>query len=299
MKLRRSVFLVMLGAFLPGFAFLTEVRAAGPVRYNQLVVFGDSLSDTGNTFAAAGVPQPPYYDGRWTNGLNWVDYFAPMAGLPPATAYLRYGGTNFAVGGATSEYATGEIATYIAVSGGYINPNNLYVLWIGANDFEAGLTPQQTLEFIQTEIVSLTLAGAKHFIVVNVPDISLTPDVRAAGGATIAAAKQFVTTVDVGLQNVLPYLGLILGRDISLVDVNLLFNELVSNPAAFGFANSTGAAFDPQTGVELPSPNLYVFWDGFHPTTNAHRLAAQTILTALSGAGGTNPFFNLLTAGGL
>ncbi|HEY0792952.1 MAG TPA: SGNH/GDSL hydrolase family protein [Chthoniobacterales bacterium] len=292
------VLLARLGTFIFCFVFLGQVRAASPAQYDQLVVFGDSLSDTGNTFAAAGLPQPPYYDGRWTNGPNWVDYFAPMAGLPTPTAYLRYRGTNFAVGGATSEYAAGEIATYVAVSGGYINPNNLYVLWIGANDFRAGLTAQQTLQFIQTELVSLTLAGAKHIIVVNVPDISLTPDVRAAGGATIAAAKQFVTTVDVGLQNNLPYLGLVLGTNIALVDVNLLFNELVYNPAAFGFANSTGSAFNPNTGQVLPSPDLYVFWDGFHPTTYAHRLAAITILTGLTDAGGTNPFAGWLTTTG-
>ena len=40
------------------------------VRAAQFVVFGDSLSDNGNTLAAAGVPQPPYYDGRWTDGPN-------------------------------------------------------------------------------------------------------------------------------------------------------------------------------------------------------------------------------------
>jgi phospholipase/lecithinase/hemolysin len=38
--------------------------ATGPLRadpYTQIVVFGDSLSDVGNVFAATGKPPPPYY----------------------------------------------------------------------------------------------------------------------------------------------------------------------------------------------------------------------------------------------
>src|SRR5690242_18787365 len=96
------------------FAFAASNQASA---FQQLVVFGDSLSDTGNTFAAAALPQPPYYDGRWTNGPNWVDYFAPLAGFSAPTAYLRYRGTNFAVGGATSEYAIGEVTSYVTLSG--------------------------------------------------------------------------------------------------------------------------------------------------------------------------------------
>jgi phospholipase/lecithinase/hemolysin len=39
-------------------------------RFQKLVVFGDSLSDNGNSFAQNGTPPPPYFEGRWTNDLN-------------------------------------------------------------------------------------------------------------------------------------------------------------------------------------------------------------------------------------
>jgi phospholipase/lecithinase/hemolysin len=45
--------------------------ATGPLRadpYTQIVVFGDSLSDVGNVFAATGNPPPPNYNGRY---LSW------------------------------------------------------------------------------------------------------------------------------------------------------------------------------------------------------------------------------------
>ena len=90
----------------------------------HLVVFGDSLSDNGNSLDAFGLPQAPYgntygvtketFPGRWTDGQNWVDYFPKIAGffrvhVPPAAAYkyvtsetVDTGGTNFAVGFAQS-----------------------------------------------------------------------------------------------------------------------------------------------------------------------------------------------------
>jgi phospholipase/lecithinase/hemolysin len=48
-------------------------------------------------------------------------------------------------------------------------------------------------------------------------------------------------------------------------------------PALFGFSNSIGAAFDPAKGTIVSDPNAYVFWDGFHPTTNVHFIAAEFI----------------------
>ena len=168
-------------------------------KVHNLVVFGDSLSDNGNTYAAVGLPKPPYFEGRWTNGYNWVDDFTEIAGLPAATAYLENGGTNFAVGGSTSELLGAQILVYLATVGGKANPADLFVIWIGANDFTAGIKPDVTIGAIGTELTALSLAGAKQFLVINVPDISLTPGIIAGGTAQVQAAKQFVTAVDTQL----------------------------------------------------------------------------------------------------
>jgi thermolabile hemolysin len=271
--------LVVLGVLFPVILLTSSIAAAFDLsQVHNLVVFGDSLSDNGNTYAAVGLPKPPYYKGRWTNGYNWVDYFTRIAGLPPATAYLKNGGTNFAVGGSTSELLGAQIVAYLATVGGNANPKDLFVIWIGSNDFLDGIQPDITTGAISAEITALSLAGAQQFLVINVPDISLTPDIIAMGTAQVQAAKQFVATVDSQLQTVVPYLASLYGVKIDLIDVNPLFTELVSDPSSFGFKNSTGEAYNPNTGKEVKDPNKYVFWDGFHPTTLVHKIAAETFV---------------------
>jgi len=152
----------------------------------------------------------------------------------------------------------------------------LFVIWIGGNDFTAGIQPDVTTGAIGAELTVLSLAGAKQFLVVNVPDISLTPDIIAGGTAQVQAAKQFVSTVNSQLQTEIPYLASLYGVEIDLIDVNTLFTELVNNPGAYGFKNSTGEAYNPSTGKKVKHPNMYVFWDGFHPITRVHKLAAET-----------------------
>lgn len=71
----------------------------------RLIIFGDSLTDTGNTFLATQgfIPNQDFYDsGRFTNGLTWIECFALQAETyPPLPS--RIGGFNFAHGGGKSE----------------------------------------------------------------------------------------------------------------------------------------------------------------------------------------------------
>jgi phospholipase/lecithinase/hemolysin len=120
----------------------------------HVVVFGDSLSDNGNSLASAGRPQPPYYYGRWTNGLNWVDYFSYYSRinqhfLPPITAFFQNRGTNFAVGGSNSALLAGQIGLYLGSTGGRASASNLFVIWIGANDFAQGIKANITVSYIE------------------------------------------------------------------------------------------------------------------------------------------------------
>ena len=259
--------------------------------FQRLVVFGDSLSDNGNSFVSVGRPQPPYYKGRWTNGANWVDYFSYFSSVNrhflPATAYLENRGTNFAVAGSDSALLAGQIGTYLATTGGRAFANDLYVIWIGANDFLQGLSARNTVSDIEAGLVSLRGAGAKNFLVINLPDISLTPYVKAHGTATDLAAKQYVYAANVALQAEIPFYALFLGVTVNMVDVNAPFTQLVNTGAltvsGLGrvvFSNSSGSAFNPKTGIVVSDPNSYVFWDGFHPTALVHYVTGWFIFHA-------------------
>ena len=46
------------------------------LRTSTLVVFGDSLSDNGNLFDLIGIPQPPAWEGRVSNGPTYVEQLA-------------------------------------------------------------------------------------------------------------------------------------------------------------------------------------------------------------------------------
>jgi len=73
-----------------------------------------------------------------------------------------------------------------------------------------------------------------------------------------------------------PYVG---GR-LLLVDVAGFVQEVVANPMAFGFHNTTDACL--VDGVVCAEPNRYLFWDGVHFLATFQPLLAeqfyQTIL---------------------
>ncbi len=72
---------------------------AGQPAFNQIVFFGDSLSDNGNLFRIADgmLPKsPPYFQGRFSNGFVWSEIVAKQ--------YLnKYNvkSKNYAIGGET------------------------------------------------------------------------------------------------------------------------------------------------------------------------------------------------------
>ena len=72
---------------------VSAVHAGG---ITEIVVFGDSLSDTGNLYLASGKttpPSPPYFLGWFSNGPLWVERLASrLVVVPPRPSLL--GGTD-------------------------------------------------------------------------------------------------------------------------------------------------------------------------------------------------------------
>ena len=277
--------------------FVGQVQAAS---FSSMVVFGDSLSDVGNTNIATGgpgvgVPLAPYFSGRFSNGPVWIETLAANLGLSTAPALA--GGTNFAFGGAPTgapippaavPSLVDQLATlYFPATGGFSDPNALYVIWGGGNDIRAG-DPSGAASNIASMITDLANApgGAQTFLIPNLPDIGLTPEAAAAGPAAQAAATGATLFHNNALHNAIVGLRASLGVTIIELDVFGFLNDIIANPAAAGITNTTDACFSGATGVGGPgtvcaNPDEYVFFDGIHPTANAHQLLGEFATAAV------------------
>jgi phospholipase/lecithinase/hemolysin len=221
--------------------------------------------DYGETFDESG----EVFLGRFTDGRNWVDYFPADAGrfgvqISAVSAYFQDqtndNATDFAVGGATSGAHNGldpalnksfpdEITAYLGSLGTNSRPSeDLCVIWIGANDFSAGINPFQTVSNIKDQIARLSGAGVKNFVAITIPDISLTPQVKAQGTEAVFAAKQFVFTANLDMQVELPRFAMQHQINITVVEINAIFYPIVFEPALFGFTNSVDLAYVPLYG---------------------------------------------------
>src|SRR5271154_6437922 len=84
--------------------------------YSTIFAFGDSLSDAGNASiisAGSNPPSPPYVGGHFSNGPTWVEDLSVglgLGGLKPSLA----GGTDFAIGGATTADLGAEVLGFEA-----------------------------------------------------------------------------------------------------------------------------------------------------------------------------------------
>ena len=68
--------------------------------------------------------------------------------------------------------------------------------------------------------------------------------------------------------------------DIIQFDTFSFFNDVVANPGKYGFTDSQDACLSSQL-VPCANPDQYVFWDGFHPTTQADMVLASAFANAV------------------
>ena len=287
------------------------VLACLPLRagaaFDRLYVFGDSISDVGNVQTITSglaplvppTPGPYYFNGRYSNGQNFIDTVSAGLGLGPVVPSVL-GGSNYAHGGAL---ATGtppptslvvqdiddQVSQYLAAHP-VGSPTALYVVYAGSNDVitdpSSGAAAAAS---IATSIGRLYDAGARHVLAPNLPLLGIVP--RNNGNPALAAAADAATAqFNVALAASLDRLesekpGLSLYRP----DVAGLFGDIVADPAAFGLTNVTrpaapGLQIGDQTyntSLIVPNPDQYLFWDDLHPSRAGHALLGRAALAAV------------------
>lgn len=280
---------------------------------NQIFVFGDSLSDSGNSFAltlGAIPPEPPYNSGRFSNGSVAVEYLAEDLGFTLDPYYDDGVGNNFAVGGAktgTGNSNNDDIASVLpgvtlpglseqidnyeqSLDGNNANPDDFYIVWAGPNDFLdylGGGIPADPAALIEdgvdnnvNNVTRLIDLGAKNIVVPNMPSLGRLPFSSEFKDEATAITIAYNGGLSLALDNLALEDNSLLGQVIE-VDLFTANETIASNPEQFGLSNVT----DPLllSGLDLSQTTGFFFWDIFHPTTEAHALFANTIAQTIDG----------------
>lgn len=284
---------------------LMSLPVSAQSSFSELVVFGDSLMDTGNY--GGGV--------RFTNQTS-PGVFAPIApefladGLGLTLTPAIDGGTNYGVGGFQTDDILQSVAgtgiatpagtanAYLANVNGQISSSTLILIDGGGNDLNAiaqgdpddapAAISAAAATYIQS-IGSLAGAGAKYIMVANVPNLATTPAGQAANVGTPGAADG-LAAVTGGYNDGVETLAALQLSDANIipVDINGLLEYVFENADKYGFANgdldlgfatinqlslcydaSGGGCIEHPTygkAGSAPDPRALVFNDTLHPT---------------------------------
>ena len=277
--------------------------SANAQSYTRLVVFGDSLSDNGNLFAATAGAQPPapfYWQGRFSTGPVFTELLGFNAGRLTAGAPVS-GSINLAFGGARTDLSASplgmraQLATYQGL-GGTFGPNDLVSILGGANNIFQGLTAFSLLppsnpaasnptgymtpialsaaSDVNTIVGTVAQMGAGTILVTNLPKLSITPQFRTSPAAPLAdfTVGAFNTALLTGLTTTAAARP---NTNIIMMDIYKIGDTIVANPGAFGLTNVTDACFNQTALTVCATPNSYFYLDGVHPTAKGHEILAS------------------------
>ena len=270
--------------------------AANAQSYGRLVVFGDSLSDNGNLYAATfntTPTSPPYYLGRFSNGPVFTELLGFNAGRYTAGAPVT-GSVNYAFGGARSDSQLSplgmrnQLLAYTG-GGGTFGSNDLVSILGGANNLLQGVGPASVavnptgvlggiaisaatdITFITNSVAT---GGAGTILVSNLPRLSLTPQFNQGPGLPAAALADYGASTFNGalLTGLMTTAAAHPNTNIIMMDLFKVGSVITADPAGFGLTNVHDTCFN---GVTVcASPDSYFYWDTVHPTAAGHRLLA-------------------------
>lgn len=305
---------------------------AAPSPYSTMIVFGDSLADAGQ-FPDAGGPAgatlrftnrsgPTYQNGSGEFfSLNSSTLLGMKLGVAPGdlgastspvnAAQGLPDGNNWAVGGdrtdqiydaitSESKVINPEDGTLLRSRPGYLaannfraDPNALYYLTGGGNDFLQGrvLSLSQArgaADQLADSAQVLQQAGAKYIMVWLLPDIGQTPAVS----GTILAPFSSILSGAFNTQLV----SRLAQIDAEIIPLNIprFVAETLDNPARFGLAagqDLVGTCFSGNSCKENsayginsanPDPSKLLFNDGVHPTVAGQLLIADYAYSLLA-----------------
>ena len=284
----------------------------------RIIVFGDSYSDNGNDYQLTGNKYPnseAYYQGRFSNGPVWAEYFAKLLGINPDDSSqfinLAYGQakilspTSITVHGTPDKkYTIPDLAEEIDTYQQRYNtfkPNDLVVVFIGTNDF-FDISPANRHDFFLnaadqevTQIQRLIQLGAKNIVVFNGRDVTLSPLAKIVARANTKAND--ATSIDDYLQKLRSLIQLYNHRlstqlsrtkEVILYDVFAFDNQMaqkrvngsrkkkVYNFDLMCYINTNGD-YQQVAGSICSDAKAYFYYDRIHTTSTINQLLADSV----------------------
>ena len=293
-------------------AFYNAAASAQDSEFSKLVVFGDSLSDTGN-IALINLPFP-YYQNRISNGPVGVDIVATSIGSTAAASRHLFGsneGFNYSVSGGNvvgsdREDLNQQVSAFLNRVDQQADGDALYLIVMGGNDLRdirsitdanvASQRIQAVVAQMEAQIERLINAGARSFLVTNVPNVGRIPETlqREADDPGIAARVQsYVIEYNAALsQALIPFTQ---RSDISFVafDFFQVLEDILNNFQDLGFTTGTEGCFSPDgfpLNFDTPPIELEclilgfdsrVFFDNIHPSAATNAILGPQLVSAL------------------
>lgn len=197
-----------------------------------------------------------------------------------------------------------QLQSFVSATPSFDPLTSLFVVWLFPNDvlyfrssgqgdsagtYNGSDGTATTLSAIDELAVSnvigtvntLASQGARHFLVVNSPDLGQIPAFRsgAEAAAMTQASQDFNNLLQTEIATFSSSNPLL---DIDLFQLDDAMNDLISSPASHGLSNVSDACLTSVIPASVcGDPSQYLFWDTFHPTTVGHGLIAQQMYSAV------------------
>ena len=280
--------------------------------YERLVIFGDSLSDPGNAFVLTGtalkppytalIPDYPYARGghHLSDGATWIERLAKKMKL------RKSAGPALRVPGKFSNYAidrtracpdspspshidlSSQVGLFLADFANTPPERALYVVFAGSNDVRDALVNPEIGEAIlgcallslSDNIQTLIAAGARTFLIPNVPNLGLVPAIAMLGPEAQQAATDVAYVFNQQLEGILTEIENASGGLVTFYRLDT-FDLLTQVSAEHPDLNVTDPCIDVFSGTVCKQSKKYLFWDGIHPTRTGHKLIAEEAVTVL------------------
>ncbi|WP_262299820.1 SGNH/GDSL hydrolase family protein [Microvirga sesbaniae] len=238
------------------------------INFTRLFVFGDSISDAGR-LPEPFRPDPPYVDGRFTNGLVYAQTLPQE--LSVASNNYAYGGAK-ALSSGPEQVLIGLDAQITEFEVGYLfgGPrDSAAAIFIGGNDYHDA-DPNDAA-------VRLARKGVEDLVLFNLPLSLQTPRGIALPEAERAAEDAMIAAHNAGLRQLAAtYNGA--GVPTTIIDVDRLTREAHGDLETFGlkvfdiplYTLDRNNSPVPTGITSQADPDEVAYFDPVHPSAASH-----------------------------